>query len=111
MGKITNLMEWKERKELELMLKEIEEIKSCEKDYEIYLKHLRFNYFLDNDLLYNGWEPWIAIPLDKNYFIERKKVLSYIDWPEFKEIKSKFKDTNKPCIVFYVKNNDLKEDY
>lgn len=63
-----------------------------------------FSYFVDNQLIIEGWNPCDVIPFDEKYFAKRKKTLSHIGWSKIKEERSEYRDSGKPCVVIYGKN-------
>ena len=63
-----------------------------------------FCYFVDNDLIIDGWNPCGSIPFNENYFAKRKDTLSHIGFPEIREEKSEYRSTGEPCIVIYGKH-------
>lgn len=61
-------------------------------------------YFVDNQLISDGWNPCSVIPFDEDYFAKRKETLSHIGWSKIKEERSEYRDNGEPCVVIYGKN-------
>jgi hypothetical protein len=70
-------------------------------------KTINFNnykYSVNNGLIIEGWIPSVSIPIDQDYFVKRKRILSDLSYLETREEKSKYFENGKPCIVIYRKD-------
>jgi len=59
------------------------------------------DYFVDNQLIIDGWNPCDVMSLDKNYFKNRHEKLSCICFSKIKEKRSLYKTKDKSCMVIY----------